>query len=49
MKGFTFNKVYIIRSLNPNDKQLWVPGDELFNGLKKCNVDCNQRYIFLNH
>lgn len=40
MKGFTFNKVYIIRSLNPNDKQLWVPGDELFNGLKKCNVDC---------
>ena len=40
MKSFTFNKVYIIRSLNPKEETLWIPGDELLKGLKSCNVDC---------
>ena len=40
MKNFTFNKVYIIRSLDPNPskKALWIPGDVLRYELTKANV-----------
>ena len=40
MKSFTFNKVYILRSLNPNEKQLWIPGDELLKELKAYDIEC---------
>ena len=40
MKSFTFNKVYIVRSLNPNNTQLLAPGDLLYQQLNLQNVPC---------
>lgn len=39
MKNFTFNKVYIIRSLNPAQPQMWLPGNTLLNELRKAKVE----------
>lgn len=40
MKSFTFNKVYIIRSLDPELKKFWIPGDELLKEMTKESVPC---------
>lgn len=40
MKSFTFNKVYIIRSIDPSDYNLNLPGQVLFDMLKKAGVPC---------
>ena len=39
MKNFTFNKVYIIRSLSPTQPQMWQPGEMLRDELTKANVN----------
>lgn len=40
MKKFTFNKVFILRSLAPKDKKLWEPGNALYDALRKEKVPC---------
>lgn len=40
MKSFTFNKVYIIRSLDPGKKEYWTPGDVLLKEMINEGVPC---------